>query len=77
MLRPPDDMVFIDITHRGKNHVEAVILAVGKNVTHQVGSSVGIIGKIEKLDIQGETKFSTHEKYIAFEVPDKETSTPH
>jgi hypothetical protein len=66
MLTPPDGTVFVESVNNKGKHIEAVIESIGADVDYEVGTKVGIIGHIEKLEIQGETKFSVNEKYIAF-----------
>jgi hypothetical protein len=65
-LIPPDHTVFVNIESRSKGSVKAVITDVGSGVDYEVGQRVGIIGKIDNLEIQGDSRFSVHEKYIAF-----------
>jgi hypothetical protein len=65
-LRPPDGRVFVTIDKKQPKQIDVTITAVGNGVELQIGQKACVMGKIEKVELQGIDIYSVHERYIAF-----------
>jgi hypothetical protein len=65
-LRPPDGRAFVTIDKKHPKQIDVTITAVGYGVELQVGQKACVMGKIEKVELQGTEVYSVHERHIAF-----------
>jgi hypothetical protein len=65
-LRPPDGRVFVTIDKKQPKQIDVTITAVGNGVELQIGQKACVMGKIEKVELQGVDIYSVHERHIAF-----------
>jgi len=65
-LRPPDGRVFVEIEKKHNNQCDAKIVSVGNNVDFEDGQKICIVGKLEKVEVQGIEIYSVHERDIVF-----------
>lgn len=63
-LFPPDHRVFIEIENQTEKQIDAVITKVGNSSEFEVDQRVCIVGKVDKVELQGITEYCVHERYI-------------
>ena len=63
-LFPPDHRVFIEIENQTSKQMDAVITKVGNFCELEVGQRVCIVGKVDRVELQGVTEYSVHERHI-------------
>lgn len=63
-LFPPDNRVFIEIENKTDKQIDAVITKVSDSSEFEVGQRVCIVGKVDKVELQGVTEYCVHERYI-------------
>lgn len=65
-LRPPDGRVFVTVDKKHGKQADVTITAIGNGVELEVGQKVCVVGKIEKVELQGDDLYSVNVENIAF-----------
>jgi hypothetical protein len=65
-LRPPDECAFVKVLSVNKNHIDAIVEAVGENCELEVGQKIGTTKKIFKVQVQDLDVHSVNMRDVLF-----------